>query len=465
MGTEIGYLTQGISSAPAMVTPETIIALWVFGVLCAVAGIGGGGILLWILTFMGSLPLQDAMPLSRVVVLIGSLVSLALNVGRHLPDCSEPLINWLLVKMVVPMALLGTLIGATTHEQAPGSEVLVVLVSMMGCTLILVLHRAQQQHLEELNADQAPQHMEEVEGLLDNKSFEKPTPLLPGWGSSIDFEVASLPRPKTCCSRFDVLLLVSVTILVFSCGALQSHVRACFQEQQQARRGAIHHRIDHVRKYRAVVEDVDSEFVMSKGILRSVHTGPSCRHPVLSVAFWGHAEVWFWRKGLTSKALLLFLALPVCACFGTAMFYVYQALSENCNRRSIACYLSVGLVAGVLTSIAGICGGLVFSPFFLLVGVEPTVAIATSSTCVVFISGSMAIQYFLIDRVQLQLAVAYGSVNAIASLCGTSLMQHLGQNCLKKSHMMLIVAFGLAMSFALWAVNFKGTELIQLSVD
>lgn len=407
--------------------------------------------LMWILMFMGKLPLQDAMPLSRVVVSFGALVSLALNVGRHAPDCSRPLIDWCLVKMICPMALLGTLIGAMIDDQTPCLGVLVVLVLMMCGTLLLLLHRAQQQHLEEVSADEASHCIEEFEELLDNTSFRKPTAFLPGWGSLADFEGAARPCPKARCSRLDVLLLVSLTVVVVTGGVLQRHIRACFQEQQRTR-GQI----------------IDTELGMSQdflqpahaGVLRPAHAELFCHHPVLSVAFWGYAEVWLASKGFASTTLHVLLAVPVWACFATTMFFVHQALRENWSRRSIATYLSVGLVAGVLTSF-GICGGLIFSPFFLLVGIDPNVAIATSSTCVVFTSSCMALQYFFIDRIQLQLAIACGAVNAAASLCGTSLAQHLGEcSSMKKSYMTLIVAFGLAVSITVSAV--KGAEMIQI---
>merc|ERR1719265_2758326 len=107
-----------------------------------------------------------------------------------------------------------------TNEQPPGSGILVVLVSMMAGTLLLLLHRAQQQHLEEVSVYQPSQHIEEVEGLLDDTFFRKPTSFLAGWGSAVDFEIAVPPRPKACCSCLDVILLVSLTIVVCGGGFL-----------------------------------------------------------------------------------------------------------------------------------------------------------------------------------------------------------------------------------------------------
>merc|ERR1719272_685563 len=126
-------------------------------------------------------------------------------------------------------------------------------------------------------------------------------------------------------------------------------------------------------------------------------------------------------------------------------------------------YQAMALGTGCLAGLVGIGGGLIFSPFFLLMGVDPAVAVATSSTCVVFTSSSTAIQYFLMDRIQLHLALMYGSVNAFASLCGTAFVQQIGTRwAMKKSYITLIVAFSLAVSIAMSSV--KCVQLIQMAL-
>merc|ERR1719161_3483476 len=139
-------------------------------------------------------------------------------------------------------------------------------------------------------------------------------------------------------------------------------------------------------------------------------------------------------------------------------------VDEGFSLQIIMCIEFMAIVTGVLAGLVGIGGGLIFSPFFLLMGVDPSVAVATSSTCVVFTSSSTAIQYFLMDRIQLQLAVLYGSVNAFASLCGTAFIQHIGEKwAMKKSYITFIVAFGLAVSIAI--SSRKCSQLIKMAMQ
>merc|ERR1719191_2303814 len=95
--------------------------------------------------FLGDMSPRDAVPVSKAVVFLGAIVSMALNVGRNASGSSQPLVDVQLLKMVVPMALLGTLLGVMTNERTPGWGVLLVLASMMVPAFLLVLRRAQQQ--------------------------------------------------------------------------------------------------------------------------------------------------------------------------------------------------------------------------------------------------------------------------------------------------------------------------------
>merc|ERR1719261_1745086 len=93
------------------------IALSLGGVLCAAAGIGGGGIIGTVLMVAGSLTPYDAVPLSKAVVFVGALMQLMMNLGKKLSsqnaagEQGPDLIDWNIVRLIVPAALTGTLVG------------------------------------------------------------------------------------------------------------------------------------------------------------------------------------------------------------------------------------------------------------------------------------------------------------------------------------------------------------------
>merc|ERR1719160_1977726 len=110
----------------------------------------------------------------------------------------------------------------------------------------------------------------------------------------------------------------------------------------------------------------------------------------------------------------------------------------------------MALATGCLAGLLGVGGGLIFSPFLLIMGLEPSVAVATSATCVIFTSSSTTMQYLLMDRIRVVLSVFYGTANLFASLMGTGLVHYLQDTfASRKSYITWIVALGVAASMVL----------------
>merc|ERR1719356_343632 len=124
-------------------------------------------------------------------------------------------------------------------------------------------------------------------------------------------------------------------------------------------------------------------------------------------------------------------------------------LHEGWKCGTVAKYQLMGLATGCLAGLVGIGGGLIFSPFFLIMGVDPAVAVATSSTCVIFTSSSTTLQYMLTDRIIMSLTVVYGIVNLVASYAGTALVHFLTDNFARRSYVTGIVAVGVGISAVL----------------
>merc|ERR1719291_356452 len=126
----------------------------------------------------------------------------------------------------------------------------------------------------------------------------------------------------------------------------------------------------------------------------------------------------------------------------------------------VAIYECMAVVTGLLAGLVGIGGGLIFSPFFLIMGVEPSVAVATSSTCVVFTSSSTTLQYLLTDRIIMVLTIVYGFANLVASYVGTALVHHLTDKFgARKSYITMIVAVGVGVSAFLSLLKLPGADL------
>jgi len=107
----------------------------------------------------------------------------------------------------------------------------------------------------------------------------------------------------------------------------------------------------------------------------------------------------------------------------------------------------MSITTGCLAGFVGIGGGLIFSPYFLLMGIEPATAVATSSTCVIFTSSSTTFQYLLTDRIIMSLMFLYGLVSWVSSYAGTSMVHYLqDQLSTRRSFISGIVSLGVVIS-------------------
>merc|ERR1719214_144979 len=132
---------------------------------------------------------------------------------------------------------------------------------------------------------------------------------------------------------------------------------------------------------------------------------------------------------------------------GIGAYFAHDLSKQGWPLNKILMYQTMALITGLLAGLVGIGGGLIFSPFLLITGVEPAVAVATSATCVIFTSSSTTLQYMFIDRIHMALAVFYGLVNVASSAIGTKMVHFLQANFAKqRSIITFIVAAAVGIS-------------------
>jgi uncharacterized membrane protein YfcA len=106
----------------------TIIGL----MLCAGGGIGGGGLLVPIYIVVMQYPVKHAVSLSNVTVFGGAVANTVLNVQKRHPIVDRPLIDWNLLAVMEPSAMIGALVGAVVIQYLPDVLVIAFLVLLLG---------------------------------------------------------------------------------------------------------------------------------------------------------------------------------------------------------------------------------------------------------------------------------------------------------------------------------------------
>merc|ERR1719247_1814982 len=77
--------------------------------------------------------------------------------------------------------------------------------------------------------------------------------------------------------------------------------------------------------------------------------------------------------------------IPIGWCLCTTALCTSRLMRfEGWSFKETLKYTTMAQTTGILAGLVGIGGGLIFSPFFLVTGLDPAIAVATSATCVIF---------------------------------------------------------------------------------
>jgi uncharacterized membrane protein YfcA len=366
-------------------------ALVPLGILHSAAGIGGGGVYVVILMLISKLEPYDAVPLSKVVIFMGAVAySLATWVyegfiaSRRGKQVSNTT-DGVACGIVIPMTLCGTSWGVYFNRFAPDYVIvggLNVVLFIMTCA---VMWQAMKQYMAE---DQAA-----TQG--NGSTAISASPQDPDNVS----EVALRNKKHAVESFTNSQSIVGVILLVLIvCSSV-----AYYRYEACAGGGT-----EHCARFPLQLMGETKNF---------------------------------------SQSLQWVLAIPLLLCAKVGLYSGVQAYRHHdWSIKSVIAYLATGFGTGVVSGLVGVGGGLIFSPFFVISGMAPAVAVGTSSLCVLFTSASTTFSYLLTDRVIISLALVFGFALAPASVAGAATVQYLQNIPRSKSYISFIVAIGIMVS-------------------
>jgi uncharacterized membrane protein YfcA len=120
--------------------------------LAAGGGIGGGGILIPIYILVMGFSPKHAIPLSSVTVLGGAVANIILNVRQRHPVADRPLIDWLLILVMEPVTMAGTVLGTLINSMLSETTIVIMLIVLLSYTarktLLKAIHMYRKETLE-----------------------------------------------------------------------------------------------------------------------------------------------------------------------------------------------------------------------------------------------------------------------------------------------------------------------------
>ncbi|ESL06397.1 hypothetical protein TRSC58_05931 [Trypanosoma rangeli SC58] len=150
------------------------VALLCAFVVCSIAvlaGVGGGGIHIPMFCLLMGVPMDIAVGLSQSTTCGQSILNVFLAVQKRFPsaECSRPLINYQYLTLLIPLGVIGTLIGGVPNKVFPD----LVRSILLFILLVIVLYRTALKLITQYKKDQAarretvPVPSSEGEGVVD----------------------------------------------------------------------------------------------------------------------------------------------------------------------------------------------------------------------------------------------------------------------------------------------------------
>lgn len=187
------------------------ILVFVASLLSAAAGLGGGGVFVPLLILFSGLAPSDAVPLSQVMILCGSLVNLSVFVRqRHPEHPDQAKIDYNCVALFQPMLVAGVTLGVLINKLSPNWIIIVLLL----ITLLIAMWRSslkamQQYRKEQTQAEPSPRETDQSSQMsedswqnffwLTNVNFRPISSIVFTW---IAMLAASLHNLSVCSYRY-----------------------------------------------------------------------------------------------------------------------------------------------------------------------------------------------------------------------------------------------------------------------
>jgi uncharacterized membrane protein YfcA len=118
--------------------PETLeliggICIMIGSAISNAGGIGGGGLLIPILILILKFSTHEAIPVSKLMIFTGSLTAFIMGLEHKHPHRPGIPLDLNVAGVLVPMLLLGTMVGVSLNKVMPAS---IILISL---TLVLIV--------------------------------------------------------------------------------------------------------------------------------------------------------------------------------------------------------------------------------------------------------------------------------------------------------------------------------------
>jgi uncharacterized membrane protein YfcA len=389
---------------------ETFLALIVTILVCAiavVAGLGGGGILVPMYAALTEMPLISAVGLSQAAICGQSAFNMIYQIPKTMPTQTpneiRPLINYQYLAILLPLSLIGTLLGSLGGRVVPDWLRLALLFLLLTSVLHRVIEKAKRQYMQ----DAAAKHDEAA--ALTKKATQSQQQLA-NTSDSVPLSTMSSATPPPSAT--------SASSATTSTTAVEES-RGRTIEIDAGHEGASH--LDdgpHVTPVLRVPRREISLMVVSffvllvSNMVRSTFTvcGSTAHVLLFVIPIIILTGLWWLAKHMAAVTLV-----NVAKGFLSPDHMTFQW-----NARTMTYFPLAALVAGAGAAMLGIGGGLVLSFVLFEAGLAPEEASATSGFATLLIASEAALLMLFQGQLVPDYATMYFMCGVVSTVLGQS---------------------------------------------
>ena len=402
--------------------------------LVSCAGIGSAGVLVPLLTLIMGFNTKRAIPISNFTVVGCAAVNIVMNACERHPELDRPLVEWSIVMVMLPMTLIGTVIGGYINKVIPGDCLDISLTLLLVLAAYRTILKWQSQYRQE-----GYKELSEIDMRARNST-------------SIGYE-SSKETPnessKETPNESPVESPTEVAIQVTTAEAIdQSDI---INEKSRSSTVASTEDVSLSKSESEVLKLIEEEsaypFYKVALVLLLTIGGIALN---VSKAFFLCNGFWYWFV-----TLMELLWISVIGIYMRSMLigewkhkidigFVFHEGDIEWNEGNTAFYGGICIFAGL---VAGLFGkpGIIFGPLMLEMGVNPLVTASTAAVMVMFTGLSSTSVYIVTGVLTYDYAFYVGVVGVIATLFGMFAIGHV----IKKYKRVSVIALSVSVMFVI----------------
>lgn len=390
-------------------------------------GVGGGGILMSIFMVIYGYSIQDMIPLSSATMLSGAVINMFMTMTKpHHINKDEFLIDYGLSSIVIPLLLAGTVIGVILAKSIPTLLTIVLLTFYFIWALISVFKKTMKLSKEEkaIAASENQKLLENNHDIKQGDPASKSSELLEQRDASANkTSAAGLPNAEKIDDEF-IGANNDDFIEVKECEHIPD-----FKE--------------HFTLKSILLDMFLAILALAVIIVSSLLRGGPGMNSVIGISSCSYKS---W--------LILLLGQLGCLCITYITFRKHAPrLSQGASSGGIG--QNAGMVAfgsymaGLISGLLGLGGGMVLNPLFLHLGIHAEVSVTICSFTIVFAATSNTIQFIIQGMLYIADSVIFLVFSGLGAFFGSLLITHLVRKYKKPSILLWILMFMMVSSMIL----------------